>query len=35
MEKKAEAYEKYGQAAMMEMLVKVLPQMAEGKGTEN
>ena len=29
MEKKAEAYEKYGQAAMMEMLVKVLPQMAE------
>ena len=29
MEKKAKAYEKYGQAAMMEMLVKVLPQMAE------
>lgn len=28
MEKKAEAYEKYGQAAMMEMLVKVLPEMA-------
>lgn len=29
MEKKADAYERYGQAAMMEMLVQVMPQMAE------
>jgi len=29
MEKKAEAMKKYGQAAMMEMIVKALPQMAE------
>ncbi len=29
LEKKAEAMRKYGQAAMMEMVVKVLPQMAE------
>jgi flotillin len=28
MNKKADAYEKYGKAAMMEMLVKVMPQMA-------
>ena len=29
MEKKADAMKKYGQAAMMEMIVKALPQMAE------
>ena len=29
MEKKAEAMKKYGQAAMMEMIVKALPEMAE------
>ncbi|MCR4650306.1 MAG: flotillin family protein [Lachnospiraceae bacterium] len=29
MEKKAEAMKKYGQAAMMEMIVKVLPEMAK------
>ena len=28
MNKRAEAYEKYGKAAMTEMIVKVLPQMA-------
>ncbi len=28
MEKKAEAYRKYGEAAMMEMMVKILPDMA-------
>ena len=29
MEKKAEAMAKYGKAAMTEMIIKVLPQMAE------
>ncbi len=28
LEKKAEAYEKYGNAAIMDMIVKILPQMA-------